>query len=44
MNSEIKSEVFDNSYCIFIDKTDIFAYKNTIEKYKTLYGILGIKI
>jgi len=40
MNSEIKSEVFDNSYCIFIDKTDIFAYKNTIEKYKDV----GVRI
>lgn len=34
MNCEIKSEMFDNSYCIFIDKLDVILYKNIIQKYK----------
>ena len=30
----MNSELFDNSYCIFIDKLDVFVYKSTVEKYK----------
>lgn len=40
MNSEIKSEVFDDSYCIFIDMLDVVVYKNTVQKYKNE----GVKI
>jgi hypothetical protein len=30
----MKSELFTDSYCIFIDSSDIFSYKNIIERYK----------
>jgi hypothetical protein len=40
MNLKIKSEVFDNSYCIFIDKLNAFAYDNTVQKYKDV----GVRI
>ena len=36
----MNSELFNNSYCIFIDKLDVFAYKSTIEKYKDV----GVRI
>lgn len=36
----MNSELFDNSYCIFIDKLDVFSYKSTIEKYKDV----GVRI
>jgi hypothetical protein len=34
MDTEIKSEMFDNSYCIFIDKLNAFKYKSITQKYK----------
>jgi hypothetical protein len=30
----INSELFDNSYCIFVDKKNTSTYKKTVEKYK----------